>query len=282
MRRTLLIAMAATLQLALACGGDLPDVSDVEKLRVLAIRTDPPELADPGQATASALVAGQTGVVRYQWELCLLAGDPTAGFPCLDPELQFDLGTAPEPTVVIPDLDPILAAAEAAGFTIDIEDGVDVQLRLVVTDDSDGRVETVKALSVSRRADQNVNPALTGLDVDGVAWPSDQGVEVTLGQKIELLPQADESLFQSYDDFGTTVEEQALYSWFAEIGSFQKDRSSGEFPDNEWTAPLREELEDRALPFEFSLWLVLRDRRGGTDWLERRIRLVDAPPAPAP
>ncbi|MEZ4268889.1 MAG: hypothetical protein R3F39_21240 [Myxococcota bacterium] len=280
MQRMLPIALCATLLSLIGCGSDLPKVSDVEGLRVLAICADPPEFSDPGQSTVRALVAGQTGVVRYQWELCLLAGDPTKGFPCLDDELRFDLGAEPEPSVAVPPLDPILAAAEAAGFTVDIENGVDVQVRLVVTDDSDSRVETIKQLHISRRDDQNANPALEGLEVDGLDWAADRGIEVALGQEIELLPRADEALFQSYDDFGVEVEEQALYSWFAETGSFQKDRSSGEFPDNKWTAPLRDELDGRALPFEIGLWLVLRDRRGGCDWLERRIRVVDAPPAP--
>lgn len=282
MQRLLPIALCAALLGTVGCGGDLPKVSDVEKLRVLAICADPPELSDPGQATVRALVAGQTGVVRYQWELCLLAGDPTKGFPCLDEELRFDLGAEPEPSVAIPPLDPILAAAEAAGFTIDIENGVDVQVRLVVTDDSDTRVETIKQLHISRRDDQNANPALVGLDVDGVDWPATRGIEVALGQEIELLPHADDALFQTYDDLGVDVEEQALYSWFAETGGFQKDRSSGEFPDNTWTAPLRDELDGRVPPFEIGLWLVLRDRRGGCDWLERRIRVVDPPAAAAP
>lgn len=282
MQRLLPIALCAAVLAHVGCSGDLPKVSEVEGLRVLAICADPPELSDPGQATVRALVAGQTGVVRYQWELCLLAGNPTKGFPCLDEELRFDLGAEPEPSVAIPPLDPIVAAAEAAGFTVDLKNGVDVQVRLVVTDASDGRVETIKQLHISRRSDQNTNPALVGLDVDGLDWPADRGVEVALGQEVTLLPHADDALFQTYDDLGVDVEEEALYSWFAEAGGFQKDRSSGEFPDNKWTAPRRAELDGRVPPFEIGLWLVLRDRRGGCDWLERRIRVVDPPPAPAP
>ena len=47
---------------------DTVQVSDVEKLRVLAICADPPELSDPGQATVRALVAGQTGL-ELHWLL---------------------------------------------------------------------------------------------------------------------------------------------------------------------------------------------------------------------
>ncbi|MCB9728133.1 MAG: hypothetical protein H6746_06605 [Deltaproteobacteria bacterium] len=278
-------ALVGMLTAGLGCSGDLPDVSDVEKLRVLAVCADPPELSDPGESTLRALVAGETGDVVYHWELCLLGGDPTMGFECRDEDARIDLGSAVEPTVPIPDLDPILAAAEAAGYTIDIEDGVDVQVKVTVTDGSDIRAEAIKQLRISRKSDQNSNPALTGLDVDGVDWPADQGIVVRLGQEVTLLPHADEARLQRYDDQGVEVQEEALYSWFAETGSFQKDRSSGEFPDNTWVAPTRDELDDRVPPFEIGLWLVLRDRRGGCDWTQRRIRVVEGLPqagAPAP
>ena len=74
MKRALLVAAAAGLLLAAtgACSNDLPAASFIDKLRVLAVRAEPPEVA-PGETTA----------------LDVLAVEP--------PLVQLDGGAAPQP-----------------------------------------------------------------------------------------------------------------------------------------------------------------------------------------
>jgi hypothetical protein len=72
----------------------------------------------------------------------------------------------------------------------------------------------------------------------------------------------------------TIVErhEAMRVSWFATQGSFRDDHTGQEEAnylrtdsDNEWQAP--------STPQDLSLWVVLRDARGGVDWQSFRVRV---------
>lgn len=275
--KRLLPAPVVLLVAALAgCDSDLPDRSEVEALRILGVRAEPPALADPGESELTALVADGQGARTYVWELCLVPGSPTDGFPCLDEAARFDLGDQPTATMAVPDLEPFLERAEEEGFTVDLEAGLDIQVKLIVGDETDREVTAIKRVRVSRRSDRNTNPVLEGIRVEGLAWSAGQAAGVRLGQEVVLSPVWDAESLETFEDDGQTFREDPLLSWFVEAGDLDRARSSGDRPRNAWRAPTRAELDERDDERrEFSLWLVLRDGRGGIDWLERRIRLLD-------
>ncbi|MGM0577723.1 MAG: hypothetical protein ACQEXJ_18495 [Myxococcota bacterium] len=270
MRLPALAVLLAAL-VAAGCDSDLPEPSEVDALRVLGVRAEPPELRDPGESEVTALVADGEGEVSYAWELCLVPGAPTEGFPCLDEAARFDLGAEPTATVSVPPLDDFLAAPELRGFEVDLEEGFDVMVKLTVTDTTEREVTAIKRVKVSRREEQNTNPVLLGLRIDGEEWAEGQAAVVPPDQEVELLPVWDpESMEAFVDGNDDRREEDPLLSWYAEGGDFDKERTRGGVPDNTWTTPTLEDLDGRE---EIGLWLVLRDRRGGLDWLERRVRV---------
>jgi len=89
---SLLLPLLPLLPLSLGgCGNDLPVSSSIDKLRVLAMRAEPPEAA-PGEAVAlDALVVepplqqldgGAPQPVSWLWLACAIAPGSTSGVPC--------------------------------------------------------------------------------------------------------------------------------------------------------------------------------------------------------
>lgn len=260
----LLVAMMA------ACGDDFSRPSEIDKLRVLAIQADPPEVSSPGETQLSALVVGVDTPVTYLWSVCFAPGPGTSGYACLDPSAEILIGADAEPTVQIPDLTAFLESPELEDFDLSLEDGFEALVRLVVEAPGGESLETVKTVLISQSSAPNKNPTLDGVEADGAAL-DEAPVEVAAGTAIALEPLwADETLEPFVSADGATTE-TALFSWFAEAGELDRDRSTDKVADNTWTAPALDEGESFR---EVRLWLVMRDSRGGVDWLERTVRVV--------
>ena len=180
--------------LVLGCGPDLPPVTKIDSLRVLAIRAEPPEVAAGGLVTLTALVVDpKLRDVSYTWTACVVpergtgffasgaggsgasggggygisdAGSCTAG---AGPVLK--LGNAPAATLLVPSdfLDDPATIARAYGFPEGTAlpppvtafllgtAGVNLTVALVVTA-GDERIESFKRVNVSLSADKNQNP----------------------------------------------------------------------------------------------------------------------------
>ena len=71
----------ATSVLLAGCGEDTDRYETLDRLRVLAIRSEAPELAVGETATLSARVYAPTeGPLRYEWSWCPSRGDGDAAF----------------------------------------------------------------------------------------------------------------------------------------------------------------------------------------------------------
>ena len=88
MRRVLALALTAS---AVGCGADLPPASLIEKLRVLAVRAEPPEVA-PGQKSMLDVLAveppvqqldgGPPSPLSYVWLACTIPPGQAEQVPC--------------------------------------------------------------------------------------------------------------------------------------------------------------------------------------------------------
>lgn len=131
----------------------------------------------------------------------------------------------------------------------------------------------------------NTNPDLQGVgmrvvSVDlakeisrGVDWPVDATPVVAPGGQVQLWPRWDPADIQvigpSNDPKATKpVEETLLFSWFATAGDFDKSRTWHGAPDVLYTAPTLNSGEASRL---VTVWLVVRDERNGTGWLQRQL-----------
>lgn len=83
---------------------------------------------------------------------------------------------------------------------------------------------------------------------------------------------ASEETYDALDDSGRTgITEMLRYSWFASDGDFSQLRTGTAQPQTQWRNG-----EKYPAPPEtstVSLWLVVQDERGGTDWQQYALQL---------
>ena len=146
----------------------------------------------------------------------------------------------------------------------------------------------------NQRYVRNQNPVIDALEAEqgGDVVALDSGGEplvVQAGRKLSLrvwAPACDREVSPDaacggaepylYFDLGTrelvTRRENLRASWFASAGGFSESRSAlirdrdGSSSDNVWTAPRREQT--------VTLWIVLRDDRGGVAWQTHTLEVV--------
>ena len=247
----------------------------VEELRVLAIVADPPEVSHPSTSTLQALVAGAEGEVAWVWSACFFPGSAYEGFPCLDEAAEVDLGTEASATALIPDLSPILQAPELRELHIDLSAGVEVLVRLEVSDESGRVVQAVKGLKVSESTSPNQNPIISEITKDGAAWTEDVVLEVGPDDEVLIGLQIDPESLQAYTLPGASEPkvERPLISWFSSAGTLDRERASADDPTVIWSpvAPASDALDTEA---DITLWFVLRDDRGGAAWTSRKLHFT--------
>lgn len=291
MRRLLL----TIIPLLLGCSDDFEAYSKLSSLRVLAVRSEPAMPRSGASASLRALVWAPAGQdVSYHWSLCPVAAKAKDLYACpLTPEAAspvfgaglpaFDLGGAPEATLTHGLAPSTLASLCTQGIsTPGYSDSVDCDLGFpltVVLDVSAAQESLRAAFSVylpirDDGTNDNHNPALLDLTAAGV--PVGDVLPQTPGEKIAMAAAVAADAAESRPAFafesGTGPRSERLtVSWFADTGSWKKDRTSfidgettlTEAAANVWTAP-------EALAGTTTFMVVVRDDRGGVSWLERK------------
>ena len=257
----------ALVALCAACPSGLEEQSHISKLRVLAVRAEPPELVfDGGTLPATTLAAlavtPDGGADSVQYALCTeITGAPSPTVPCPG-DAGIDLPPIGALAARLDLADPrILAFASTAQIDGGIPPDPDAGIPLVVgfraragAESLDGFLDLT--LRTTARGPSDVNPQLTGLNLD-VAEP------VPLSAKVRLTP-----AFAPKDD----PTKKYGFSFFATAGSMSSLRSTDTTASGgaapiwvDWTAP--------GVPQRVRLWVVLRDGRSGVDWLERDVEV---------
>ena len=234
--RALLVFLIATA----ACSFDFEKQSHVSKLRVLAVRADPPSLVvTPGepipQVEITALAIGSEGQpVEVEFALCKATGLPSASLDCpgadgmslpstSDTSAVLDLGAMEMP----PDLPE----------TIPLAIGFEAQ-------SAGQKLHGFAAYTVRTSADADPprNPVVS-LEVADT---------VRAGEKVQLTPRADCP--------------HVTFSFYATDGEMEALRATEDAPQTDWTAP--------STPGPVQLWIVARDGKGGVGWLARTVQVV--------
>lgn len=309
------------LMLASACNEDFTPFNEIEGLRVLAVRAEPPTVGVGESVDLTPLVyleAGDLQDVSYRWTLCPYL-DPNDARACAnrsdvfsgveegsDASLGEDLGEGATATFTFTEEMAELYASVCSGSAqavagydlalVNCEGGFPMNVLLTVRHGED-EVVTFKEvrLALDDLTERNTNPALLDevfvAEQDGeddkpprgdVALVNDG--ELALDQRYRLFLVVDEAASETFlDEKGNTDEpaeerEENLYvTWFVSVGETHYGRTSL-VPSQDDTLPLDENTWELPSPLdeeatEADLYFVLRDERGGVDWIERHVRL---------
>jgi len=286
MKRTVLLVL---LTMFSGCESPFAPRTLVERLRLLGIRAEPPEISPLGSTELGVLVADPAGGGRpltCSWAVCLIdLGYSAAEIDCPGPGSYLLEGDCEGAHLDLPELAGWLAenGFDPEMLPEEIPEGADIdEVPLFVGVEvfaGDDYVRGIKRIGVNMTGEEfNSNPVLTGLRANGVDL-GDSGLRADMGSRIELEPVIDEASREMYQRQGEEEDrlEDFLFSWFSTSGEFKDRRTildvdpDGQRLDiNEWDVS-----GDYALPGPGDLWLVVRDGRYGTDWLTLPIEVLE-------
>jgi len=233
-----------------ACNFDFEKQSHVSKLRVLAVRADPPQVVlVPGQPVPTveltALAVGRGGEpVEVEFSLCKTVGLPAADLDC--PGADGISLPATSSTSALLDLNHL----EVPGDLPEV-----IPLAIGFEAASGGqRLHGFAAYDVRTSADTSParNPAIQALECDGARVPENGNGWVHAGTTVSLKPLSDSS--------------DVTFSFYSTAGEIDSLRATAKDPAVDWKAP--------AEPGPVQLWIVARDGRGGVGWLARTVQVV--------
>ncbi len=280
----------ATFALCGGCGDDFSPYNEVDGFRLLAIRATPPELRPGQDVELTALVVGDDAP-RFTWRWCAVTRGPGERHDCAiqDGEIESELPNAllstsesatfawprdPSVTDAFCDLAAQREAPIGAPRLDCASDRPELFVRLEVESAAGERVIALHALPlILDEAPCNTNPELQDVHVEiaGAMKPI-EGARIDGEVQLELL--VPESAAQSYGTDAVDGGDRELLraTWFVTGGETDAMRTVfipgdatatfAELTRNTWTLP--------AAPREVTLYLVLRDDRGGVSWLVRR------------
>lgn len=283
-------ALSLAILFAAGCTSEFDPASFVDKLRLLAVKAEPPDVA-PGQATMlSATTANPGGnAPTITWDACLLLPPPATGeavnqdciaLPEGDPSLV-PFGQGDSVAATMPMLSPSMIGLpdQTNGFYLPVRVKLDTGTSSLVA-----FVQLRIFLGALAANPPNRNPSLTGIFTVPVAdagadeqspldpiTPAPVHENYQLNLRALVTPDSQEP-YKVYDgDPRTTtprdVTETIRISWFTTAGHFTNDVTGVDKPDT--TLILDKHLPAPGTPID--LWVVARDERGGSDVLHRTL-----------
>jgi hypothetical protein len=151
-------------------------------------------------------------------------------------------------------------------------------------------IQTVMSLTrvtVTERAQKNRNPQLASLELDGVAVPKNAKLQLHPGAKVQIVPQATEDSRETYSVLlpsGPSERSETLVvSWYSTSGRFDQARVDlAKGPATNFIAPGSKEIPDDPVPEKRTgtIWLVMRDGRGGQHFETLPFYVCDDSPTP--
>lgn len=275
----------------LLCGCTTFDpASFVDKLRLVAVVADPPDVAPGQSSTLTATAANPGGALpTITWDACLLAPPPASGqsvnqdcvtLPEGDPALVH-FGQGLSATATMPMLSPSMLGLpdQTNGFYLPVRARLDAggsslvafySLRIFLgslTPNTPNRnpsltgIFTVPSADAGAAADTPLDEANPPVVHDGDA----------LALRALLTPDSQESYVVFDGDPATTpprmVTETVRISWFATAGEFSNDTTGVDKPDTTLTLDKHQPPSGTTI----DLWAVARDERGGSDVLHRTL-----------
>jgi hypothetical protein len=266
------------------CSNDFEAQTQLKRVRVLAIRADPPQLIVPTDGSAPVpvqltplAVNGDGGAVAVRFALCSPYANPTAAdFACpgkdgvdlrggtlslLDPAVQGLLGAGGDGGT------PDLAVLQA---------GVDLTVGYEATDGSPGErgVERgTRSVQLIATDAPNHNPKLLDITTQGNGI---QGVHQVASATVPLGPLLADGSAETYTTASGAHTEALFYSWFATGDGKLANLRSQEPVDGVGVRTVDYTTPDHTT--DVTVYLVVRDGRGGEDWVARTLSVVQTVP----
>lgn len=272
---------------------ELSESWQIDRLRVLAVATEPAEPRPGDTVTFDALILSPAQpLAGSAWFVCD-AGSST-DFGCAIDESLLEGGNPA-------DLDPeALAEAGFIGFLpllpptwtvpADYLDALEPDARVEGTFamtyiaaipevpegeelDEDDVELAYKRVPVSLAETPNHNPAIASWSVDGLPVPAGAEVLLDPGQAYTLAVTLADDAVESYTFVPTsgvpeTRTEEPYLSWYLQEGTFNQSNTLWPYTSVVYFAPDEPTLATQGL------WAVVRDRRGGMAWSELRVRFT--------
>jgi hypothetical protein len=295
-----------------ACGDDFSPYNRLDKLRVLAIRSEPVAPAPGESAALTALVyAPPAETVTLAWSWCPFAGPSGQGYPCLvdeaaliawsggAPDLPpFDLGSgegASFANTFDPNLLRQLCTGGVAGVALpeipDCTGGFPALIKVVARSARD-EVVAVRPVRLlfENPAEPSLNPEIDGVTLllNGQMSAVDDAGTAVIPRGVEtplaiVVSESSAERFTATDEQGQPIaaRERLFFTWFVEAGDTKHERTSfiegatsfADASENRWAVPRTEdEPRDRA-----RIIIVARDSRGGVGWRPGTVALERAP-----
>ena len=264
MRIASLFLVAMTLALSIGCAdGQLPSESELDRLRILAARATPAEVA-PGETVQleSLTFSPETGVVGVVWELCMTLECPTPEGR-EDPVAALDEGRI-DPAAGLVGLEPDSPPAfEVPAELLDAlpeparEEGTFLRFGLSAVAWPEGDPDEVewgtKDLPDSTSSQPNNNPALSTVWVGQTELAPGDTLAMEPGEyELDVVDRdamAETYIYRTTDGELQTRQEDLDVRWYSDLGTID---------GTVW--------DPGPIGQTGSLIVVVRDGRGGVDW----------------
>ena len=298
MRAHLLLA----LMFASSCGAAFTPETLVDSLRILAISSDPPEVAPGAPSNVSVLSADPTRVGQVDtiiWVGCEPDPQDLNRSACNDASILVKpslitsypaglklLGFGPKATYastpgVFDTLEPenpirqngsvgqviVIVVAEEVQVTAMGEE-LNAVFRRIENKETPTAIGLTRIV-VSEKAEKNSNPTITTLTFDGAPLPIGARLQVKPGQEVALGVEVPESSREHYTERQPSgpVEKQEVVvgAWYSSNGRFSRERFDVTSTEaTTFYAPGSAKFPEDPVPEKRTgqLWLVVRDNRG--------------------
>ena len=311
MRAHLLLA----LMFASSCGAAFTPETLVDSLRILAISSDPPEVAPGAPSNVSVLSADPTRVGQVDtiiWVGCEPDPQDLNRSACNDASILVKpslitsypaglklLGFGPKATYastpgVFDTLEPenpirqngsvgqviVIVVAEEVQVTAMGEE-LNAVFRRIENKETPTAIGLTRIV-VSEKAEKNSNPTITTLTFDGAPLPIGARLQVKPGQEVALGVEVPESSREHYTERQPSgpVEKQEVVvgAWYSSNGRFSRERFDVTSTEaTTFYAPGSAKFPEDPVPEKRTgqLWLVVRDNRGAQAFEQFRFFVCD-------
>lgn len=287
--------------LTLACDIErMAEAWQIDRLRVLAVASEPAEPRPGDTVTMTSLtVSPVIPVALSTWFVCVISEELDEGC-AIDPALTENLSSVDFATLTPEEQAALYQELVDAGMVgvepffspvwtvpLDVLDALPEEDRLeglvatvsitAIPDQEtvdEGDIELAyKRIPVSEALTPNHNPVVAGLRVDGFDIAPGARVAMDRGQTYAIeLVFADDALetytYVNADGVEESRVEEPYLAWYLQEGTFDQENTLYPYLTVQYTTPTDPSLTEQ------SLWVVVRDRRGGMAWMELPIRFL--------
>ncbi|MSP54531.1 MAG: hypothetical protein EXR69_02835 [Myxococcales bacterium] len=299
------MSLVAAPALLAGCDGlGLSQSYQIDRLRVLAVAADPAE-PRPGETVSftSLVVSPVSTVGLTTWLAC----SSDSGYGCSIDEDLLSSVTGDISTMTPEELAALYSQLQAAGligvqpyfepsWTVptDFLDALTEDEKIegtaaivtvtaipTVAGDSatlDTATENIeiayKRVPVSLATTPNHNPVVVGITIDDVGIAPGAVVRLSPGQTYRIACELSRDSLEEYTFINAagvaeSRTEEPYFAWYLQEGGFDQSNTLWPYTAVDYTVPAQPTLSQQ------SLWVVVRDRRGGMAWIEQQWDFAD-------